>query len=181
MGAEPSPALQSPELLGPGPLGQQSAASVWLSHHGFLQVLQHLKRYVCPRSLGSDHISEDLQIARPRVLGNLVHPPPRMAGTDRPGPCFPGVRCAQRGHCSFVLLLWHTYGFSILFSGKMVLCQWAGCEVRGAGVGGWEGVLCRDEALYPHIFHWEWKSGSAVALPLPSGLVPSAFCQALRV
>ncbi|KAG5206139.1 hypothetical protein JEQ12_017712 [Ovis aries] len=44
MGAEPPPALQSPELLGPGPLGQQSAASVWLSHHGFLQVLQHLKR-----------------------------------------------------------------------------------------------------------------------------------------
>ena len=165
MGAEPPPALPSPELLGPHPLGQQSSGSVWLSHHGFLQVLQNLKWYVCPRSLGSDHISGDLWIARPRVLGNLVHPPPRMAGTDRPGPCFPGVRCAQRGHCSFILLLWHTYGFSVLFSGKMVLCQWAGCGVRDVGPGGVrEGLLCWDEALYPHIFLWEWVSGSSVAL-----------------
>ena len=182
MWAEPPPALQSPELLGPGPLGQQSSASVWLSHHGFLQVLQHLKRNVCPSSLGSDHISGNLQITQPRVLSNLVHPPPRVVGTDRPGPCFPGVRCAQRGHCSFVLLLWHTYGFSVLFSGKMVQCRGrgAGCGVRDVGPGGVrEGVLCWDEALYPHIFLWEWLSGSFVALPpsvASSPQWPSAFC-----
>ena len=137
IGAEPPPALQSPELLGPGPLGQQSAASMWLSHHGFLQVLQHLKRYICARSLGSDHISGDLQMTRPRVLGKRVHSPPRMAGTNRPGPWFPGVRCAQKRHRSFVLLLWHTHGFSILFSGKMVLCQvgCVGCGDPWVGVG----------------------------------------------
>ena len=118
-------------------------------------------------------------MTRPRVLRKRVHPPPRMAGTDRPGPWFPGVSCAQKRHRSFILLLWHTYGFSVLFSGKMVLCQGAGCGVRGAGVGGRAGLLCWDEALYPHIFLWEWESGSAVAL-LPSVASspqgPSAFC-----
>ena len=39
---------------GPRPPGQQSAArpSECLSHHGFVRLLQHLKRYVCPRVPG---------------------------------------------------------------------------------------------------------------------------------
>ena len=113
---------------GPRPPGQQSAArpSECLSHHGFVRLLQHLKRYVCPRSLGSDHVSGDLRVARARALGPRVDPRsrPRTAGTHRPGPGFPGVRCAQSWralHRSFILLLWHTHGFSVLFSGKTVL------------------------------------------------------------
>ncbi|XP_055445310.1 double homeobox protein 4C-like [Bubalus kerabau] len=42
---------------------QQSAASVRLSHHGFVRLLQRLTRYVCPRSLGSDRVSGDPWIA----------------------------------------------------------------------------------------------------------------------
>ena len=68
----------------------------------------------------------------------------------------------------------------LFFSGKMVLCQWAGCGVWDVGPGGVrEGVLCWDEALYPHIFLWEWLSGSFVALPpsvASSPQWPSAFC-----
>lgn len=76
IGAELPHPIQSPELLGPGPLRRQSAASLWLSHHGFVQLLQHLRRYVCPGSLGSDHVSGGggggLWIARPRAHGNRV-------------------------------------------------------------------------------------------------------------
>ncbi|XP_045017831.1 nascent polypeptide-associated complex subunit alpha, muscle-specific form-like [Bubalus bubalis] len=48
---------------GPWARGQQSAASVRLSRHGFVRLLQHLTRYVCPRSLGSDRVSGDPWIA----------------------------------------------------------------------------------------------------------------------
>ena len=72
IGAEPPHPIKSPELLGPGPMRQQSAASVWLSHHGFVQLLQHLKWYVCPRSLWWDHVSGGLWITRPRVHGKPI-------------------------------------------------------------------------------------------------------------
>ena len=52
MEVEPPHTFQSPELLGPGLLGQQSEESLWLSHHAFIQLLQHLKRYIYPQSLG---------------------------------------------------------------------------------------------------------------------------------
>ena len=158
---------------------------VCLSHHGFVRLLQHLKRYVCPWSLGSDHVSGDLRVAWVRALGQCVEPPsrPRTAGTHRPGLGFRGVRCAhsrRAWHRSFILLLWHTHGFSVLFSGKAVLFQGASCRGAGAGVAGWwERVLCWDEPVYPHIFLWEWESGSSVAL-LPSvassAQGPSGFC-----
>ena len=122
-------ASRSPESWAAGSPPTRPAvcsAPVCLSHHGFVQLLQHLKRYVCPRSLGPDHVSGDLRVARARALGPRVDPRsrPRTAGTHRPGPGFPGVRCAQSWralHRSFILLLWHTHGFSVLFSGKTVL------------------------------------------------------------
>ena len=55
-------------------------------------------------------------------------PRPSTVGTHLPGPGFLGVRCAQSRrawHRSFILLLWHTHGFSVLFSGKTVLFQGA--------------------------------------------------------
>ena len=55
----------------------------------------------------------------------------------------------------------------------MVLCQGAGGGVRGAGVGGREGVLCWDEALYPHIFLWEWESGERCGFAAFSGFLSS--------
>ena len=63
------------------------------------------------------------------------------------------------------------------------LGRWCCVRGRGVGCGGLggcrEGVLCWDEALYPHIFLWEWESGSSVALPpsvSSSPQCPSAFC-----
>ena len=73
--------------------------------------------------------------------------------------------CPKR-HCLFVLLLWHTRGFSFLFSVMMVL-------VEGAGVGG-TGV-----GPFILIFLCKWESGSSVALPPSVALSPqwpSAFC-----
>ena len=109
-------------------------------------------------------------------------PPPENGGDPSDGPAVPRRQvCPRRGgggHRSFVLLLWHTHGFSVLFSGKTVLCQGARCRGPGAG-GGWERVLCWDEALYPHIFLWEREPGSSVALPpsvASSAQGPSAFC-----
>ncbi|KAI4561493.1 hypothetical protein MJG53_016547 [Ovis ammon polii x Ovis aries] len=49
----------------------------WSLHRG------HLKRYVCPRSLGSDHVSGDLRVAWARALGPRVDPPPAR---ERRGP-----------------------------------------------------------------------------------------------
>ena len=58
--------------------------------------------------------------------------------------------------------------------------QGVGCGVRDVGPGDVrEGVLCWDEALYPHIFLWEREPGSSVALPpsvASSAQGPSAFC-----
>ena len=125
---------------GPRPPGQQSAArpSECLSHHGFVSSSSTSSGTFAPGSLGSDPVSGDLRVARARVLGQRVDlpPRPRTVGTHRTGPRFPGVRCAQvggGGHRPFVLLLRHTHGFSVLLSGKTVLCQGARCGGRGAG------------------------------------------------
>ena len=103
-----------------------------------------------------------------------------MAGTDWPGPRFPGVKCAQRSKtnvrssCSF-----GTHRASpFCFLGRW--CCVRGCRVGCGGLGGCrEGVLCSNEALYSHIFLWEWESGSSVALSpsvSSSPQWPSAFC-----
>ena len=164
---------------------------VCLSQHGFVQLLQHLKRYICPRSLGSDHVSEDLRVARARALGQRVDRPsrPRTAGTHQPGPGFRGVRCAQSWRAwyrLFNLLLWHTHGFSLLFSGKTVLFQGACCGRRGPGVGVGGSGCCAG--MKPFILTSSCGNGSRGSLwpcclqwlPLHRGLVASAFCQALR-
>ena len=74
-------------------------------------------------------------------------------------------------HCLVVLLLWHTHGFSFLFSVMMVLVE--GAAVRGTGMG-----------LFILIFLWKWESESSVVLPPSMALSPqwpSAFCLALWV
>ena len=151
-----------------------------------------------PGSLGSDPVSGDLRVARARVLGQRVDlpPRPRTVGTHRTGPRFPSVRCAQvggGGHRPFVLLLRHTHGFSVLLSGKTVLCQGARCGGRaaggggrGAGGGGGGSVCCAG--MRPFIFTSSCGNGSPGALwlcrlqwlPLHRGLVPPAFRQAFR-
>ena len=87
----------------------------------------------------------------------------------------------SEGVASFVHLapLAHTWLLRSLFWEDSVV---SGGVLRGAGAGvagWWERVLCWDEALYPHIFLWEWESGSSVAL-LPSvassAQGPSGFC-----
>ena len=87
----------------------------------------------------------------------------------------------SEGVASFVHLapLAHTWLLRSLFWEDSVV---SGGVLReeGAGFGGWwERVLCWDEALYPHIFLWEWESGISVAL-LPSvassAQGPSGFC-----
>ena len=80
--------------------------------------------------------------------------------------------CPKR-HCLVVLLLWHTHGFSFLFSVMMVLVE--GAEGRGTGTG-----------PFFLIFLWKWKSGSSVALPPSVAFSPqwpsaSIFRQALHV
>ena len=157
---------------------------VCLSHHGFVRLLQHLKRYVCPRSLWSDHISGDLRVAWARALGQCVDPLPPENGWDpsaRPGVPRRQVCPNSEGVASFVHLapLAHTWLLRSLFWEDSAV---SGGVLRGAGAGvagWWERVLCWDEALYPHIFLWEWESGSSVAL-LPSvassAQGPSGFC-----
>ena len=189
MGAEPPPALQSPELLGPRPLGQQSAArpsaSPTMASSGSSST-----------SSGTFALGPWGRVTSQGICGwpgqgfsaNVSTSPParerwgpigRARGSQASGVPKAGVGGAGGGgHRSFVLLLWHTHGFSVLFSGKTVLCQGARCRGPGAG-GGWERVLCWDEALYPHIFLWEREPGSSVALPpsvASSAQGPSAFC-----
>ena len=81
-----------------------------LSHHGFVRLLQHLKRYVCPRSLWSDHISGDLRVAWARALGQRVDPPPtrerrgpigQARGSEASGVPKFGGRGIVRSSCSF--------------------------------------------------------------------------------
>ena len=189
MGAEPPPALQSPELLGPHRLGQQSAACPCASPTMALSGSSST-------SSGTFALGPWGRITSQGICGwpgqgssaNVsTSAPPENGGDPSDGPAVPRRQvCPRRGggggggHRSFVLLLWHTHGFSVLFSGKTVLCQGARCGGPGAG-GGWERVLCWDEALYPHIFLWEREPGSSVALPpsvASSAQGPSAFCLA---
>lgn len=96
-------------------------------------------------SLGSGHVSGDPWIAS-ATGSRQTCPPTSENGRDRPaGATVPRSRLCPKGHRLFVLLLWHTRGFSLLFSGKMVLFEGGG----GGGCGGWDG------ALYP---------------PLPAGM-----------
>ena len=185
MGAEPPPAFQSPELLGPHPLGQQSAA--------------------CPcasptmASSGSSSTSSSTFALGPcgritsqgicrwpgqGLSANVLTPLPPENGGDpsaRPGVPRRQVCPNSEGLASFVHLapLAHAWLLRSLFWEDSVV---SGGVLRGAGAGvgwWWEQVLCWDEALYPHIFLWEWESGSSVAL-LPSvassAQGPSGFC-----
>ena len=125
---------------GPRPPGQQSAArpSECLSHHGFVRLLQHLKRYVCPRVPGVGSRLRGFaggpgKGSRPTCR---PPPPPENGGDPSDGPSVPRRQVCPSGgggHRPFVLLLWHTHGFSVLLSGKTVLCQGARCGGRGAG------------------------------------------------
>lgn len=130
IGAELPHPIQSPELLGPGPLRRQSAASLWLSHHGFVQLLQHLRRYVCPGSLGSDHVSGgggggsvDSPAKGPRQPCRLTA---KKARHRSAGSLVSRRQVCPERHRLVVWLLWHTHGFSFLFSVMMVLVVWSG-------------------------------------------------------
>ena len=119
-----------------------------------------------------------------RLSANVSTPPPSEYGGDpSPGPGVPRRQVCPKseGVASFVHLapLAHTWLLRSLFWEDSVV---SGGALRGAraGVGRWlERVLFWDEALYPHIFLWEWESGSSVAL-LPSvassAQGPSGFC-----
>ena len=100
------------------------------------------------------------------LSANVLTPShPRTAGTHRPGPGFRGVRCAQiqrAWHRSFILLLWHTHGFSVLFSGKTVLFQGACCGGRGPGLGGGGSRCCAG--MRPFILISSCGNGSRGAL-----------------
>jgi len=109
--------------------------------------------------------------------------PPENGGdpSARPGVPRRQVCPNSEGLASFVHLapLAHAWLLRSLFWEDSVV---SGGVLRGAGAGvgwWWEQVLCWDEALYPHIFLWEWESGSSVALlPLvaSSAQGPSGFC-----
>src|SRR5574340_1247619 len=140
-------------------------------------------------SLGSGHVSGDPWIAS--ATGSLqTCPPTTENGRDRPaGATVPRSRLCPKGHRLFVLLLWHTRGFSLLFSGKTVLFEgggggggggrgwlWGGGGGGGGG-GGWGGLgwgplsssSCRNGsrgALGLGLLQW---------LSHNNGLVPSAI------
>ena len=193
MGAEPPPALQSPELLGPRPLGQQSAArpsaSPTMASSGSSST-----------SSGTFALGPWGRVTSQGICGwpgqgfsaNVSTSPPAR---DRWGPIgrargsqASGVPKAEGGGgggwASFVRLapLAHTWLLRSLFREDGVVSGGAlpGAGGRGPGAGGgWERVLCWDEALYPHIFLWEREPGSSVALPpsvASSAQGPSAFC-----
>lgn len=85
-------------------------------------------------SLGSGHVSGDPWIAS-ATGSRQTCPPTTENGRDRPaGATVPRSRLCPKGHRLFVLLLWHTRGFSLLFSGKTVLFEGGG---GGGGGGGW--------------------------------------------
>src|SRR5574337_390028 len=127
-------------------------------------------------SLGSGHVSGDPWIAS--AMGSRqTCPPTTENGRDRPaGATVPRSRLCPKGHRLFVLLLWHTRGFSLLFSGKTVLCEGGG---GGGGGGGWglRGLGCGP------LSSSSCRNGSRGALGLGllqwlshnNGLVPSAI------
>ena len=185
MVAETPPVLQSPKLLGPRPLGQQSAAcpcaSPTMASSGSSST-----------SSGTFALGPCGRITSQGICGwpgqglsaNVLTPLPPENGWDpsaRPGVPRRQVCPNSEGLASFVHLapLAHTWLLRSLFWEDSVV---SGGALRGAraGVGRWlERVLCWDEALYPHIFLWEWESGSSVALPpsvSSSPQCPSAFC-----
>ena len=170
MVAETPPVLQSPKLLGPRPLGQQSAAcpcaSPTMASSGSSST-----------SSGTFALGPCGRITSQGICGwpgqglsaNVLTPLPPENGWDpsaRPGVPRRQVCPNSEGVASFVHLapLAHTWLLRSLFWEDSVV---SGGVLRGAGAGvagWWEQVLCWDEALYPHIFLWEWESGSSVAL-----------------
>ena len=170
---------------GPRPPGQQSAArpSECLSHHGFVRLLQHLKRYVCPRVPGVGSRLRGFaggpgKGSRPTCR---PPPPPENGGDPSDGPSVPRRQVCPSGggvgivrsSCSFGTHMASPFSFL----GRR--CCVKGRAAGGARRGGWERVLCWDEALYLHIFLWEREPGSSVALPpsvASSAQGPSASC-----
>lgn len=182
LGAELPHPIQSPELLGPGPLRRQSAASLWLSHHGFLQLLQHLRRYVCPRSLGSDQFprggglwcgrgSVDSPARGSRQTCRLTA---KKARDRSAGPLVSRRQVCPERHRLVVWLAWHTHGFSFLFSVMMLLVVWPGAveELAWGPISSSCHGNGRRGALWLCQLQW---------LSVQNGLGPSVFRQALHV
>ena len=191
MEAEPSPALQSPELLGPHPLGQQSAACPCASPHMASSsssstssgtfALGPWGRITSQGICGwpGQGFSANVSTSPParerwgpigRARGSQASGVPKAGGGRRGGV---GI---VRSSCSFGTHM--ASPFSLPGRRCCVRGRAAGGRGPGAG-GGWERVLCWDEALYPHIFLWEREPGSSVALPpsvASSAQGPSAFC-----
>ena len=115
-----------------------------LSHHGFVRLLQRLTRYVCPRSLGSDRVSGDPWIASATGSRQTGRPTTENGRDRSAGATVPRTQVCPKGHRLFVLLLWHTRGFSLVFSGKTVWFD-GGWGWGVWGCGGWDG------ALYPRL------------------------------
>ena len=119
-----------------------------------------------------------------RALGQCVDPPPtrerlgpisQARGSEASGVPKFGGRGIVRSSCSFGTHMASPFSFL----GRQCCLRGRAAGGGGRGWGWWERVLCWDEALYPHIFMWEWESGSSVAL-LPSvassAQGPSGFC-----
>ena len=119
-----------------------------------------------------------------RALGQCVDPPPtrerrgpigQARGSEASGVPKFGGRGIVRSSCSFGTHMASPFSFL----GRQCCFRGRAAGGGGRGWGWWERVLCWDEALYPHIFMWEWESGSSVAL-LPSvassAQGPSGFC-----
>ena len=107
---------------------------------------------------------------RPRVHGKRVGPPPRMAGTDRLGPRFPGLRCAQRGIvCSSCSFGTHVASPLSFLGRRCGLTGVGGVGLRGLGWGPLSSSSCGNGsrgALGLCLLRW---------LPPHNGLVPSAI------
>ena len=162
-----------------------------LSHHGFVRLLQHLKQYVCPRSLWSDHISGDLQVAWARALGQRVDPPPtrerrgpigQARGSEASGVPKFGGRGIVRSSCSFGTHMASPFSFPgrrCCVRGRAAGGRGPGAGGRGPGAGG--SGCCAG--MRPFILTSSCGNGSPGALwlcrlqwlPLHRGLVPSAF------
>ena len=181
MGAETPPALQSPGLLGPRPLGQQSAAllcasptmasSSSSSTSSGTFALGPWGRITSQGICGWPGQGLSAHVSTPAPARERRGPIGRTRGSQASGVPKVGGRCIVRSSCSFGTHMASPFSFL----GRQ--CCFRG---RAAGVRGrWERVLCWDEALYPHIFLWERESGSSVALPpsvASSAQGPSAFC-----
>ena len=191
MVAETPPVLQSPKLLGPRPLGQQSAAcpcaSPTMASSGSSST-----------SSGTFALGPCGRITSQGICGwpgqglsaNVLTPLPPENGWDpsaRPGVPRRQVCPNSEGLASFVHLapLAHTWLLRSLFWEDSVV---SGGVLRGAGAGVGGGGSGCFAGMRPFILTSSCGNGSRGALwpcclqwlPLHRGLVASAFCQALR-